>query len=190
MTDLRFTRAPAGPDLRHQLREAVGRLGRPLRVIAEDFGGLESRIDLVAVEPSGRVVLVLIADEGGELERLGDALAQRSWLEPRLRDWMKLAPELDIRPARGVGLLLLVQHVCPRTGAAAAASDVGLARLRFVSRDGGASPQVLLESVRSAQEEAPSPEGDRRFPAPTAPRTESAFRTSLRDADLGLSTAQ
>ena len=42
------------------------RAGRPLRILAEDVAGLERRLDLVAADGAGRVVLVLVAGSASE----------------------------------------------------------------------------------------------------------------------------
>jgi hypothetical protein len=178
MSDLRLAPPLPRPELRRALRAALGRLGRPLRVLAEDVAGLEGAIDLVAADPSGRVVLVLVADAGGDLELVADGLAQRAWLAPRLGDWVKLAPDLDIRPAEGIDLLLLAPEFGARARAAARAADpdrLTLARLHFVA-EGQGSPRPLLERL-----EVSVPGGRRRGASPP-PR--SAFRSGLCDADL------
>jgi hypothetical protein len=71
--------------------------------------GANARIDFVAVEPPGRVVLILVGEDGEDLELIGRALAQRAWVEPRLRDWIQLGPNLGLMPNAGVRAILL----CP-----------------------------------------------------------------------------
>ena len=178
MTELRLTHSPPRPELRRQLRGALGRLGRPLRVLAEDIAGLESPIDLVAVDPRGRVVLVLVGEEGEDLELVANGLAQRAWLEPRLGDWRKLAPELEIRPDQGVGLLLVAPGFGPRalTAAAADAQGIALARSRFVETARREPPRLLLETLRPVGANGGA---DR-------PGASAGFRTGLSDEDLGL----
>lgn len=179
MSDLRLAPYPPGDELRRALRAALGRLGRPLRVLAEDVAGLEGAIDLVAADPAGRVVLVLVGDAGGDLELVAHGLAQRAWLAPRLGDWLKLAPELDIRPQEAIELLLLAPEFGARARAAARAADpegISLARLRFVA-DGQAPGRPLLERLEA-------PGGGRRRSGP--PPARSIFRTGLADADLAV----
>lgn len=178
MSGLRLAPPPPRDELRRALRAVLGRLGRPLRVLAEDVAGLEGAIDLVAADPAGRVVLVLVADAGGDLELVADGLAQRAWLSPRLGDWRKLAPELDIRPGEGIDLLLLAPEFGARARSAARAADpegISLARLRFVA-DGQGQPRPLLERLEA-------PAGARRRGSGAPPR--STFRSGLCDADLG-----
>src|SRR5512147_3302648 len=86
------------------LRGALLRLTPPLESIAEDVLGLVSRIDLVTRDPDGAVTLVLVARAGDDLARLGEGLAQRVWLAPRLADWNQLAPHLALSSDAGVRL--------------------------------------------------------------------------------------
>jgi hypothetical protein len=158
----------------------VGRLGRPLRVLAEDIAGLDGTIELVAADPGGRVVAVLLGGEGEDLELVAHGLAQRAWLAPRIGDWLKLAPELDIRPREGVDLLLVAPDFGARARAAAGAADpegIALARFRFAAV-GKEPARILLETL------PPPRVPDERPRAPATPR--SAFRTGLSEADLGL----
>ncbi len=176
MPEITLVAPPARPDLRRAVRTRLADLGLTLRVIAEDLLGADGAIDLVTLDPEGGVVLVLLADDGGDLELVGRALAQRAWVEPRLRDWMQLAPRLGIAADAPVRVLLLA----PAFGAAAltAAQALGpavadLATYRCV-RNGGAV-EVLLERLRGR------PRADR-----ASAGTLSAFRSGLGDADLSL----
>ena len=101
-----------------ELRSRIPKLPDPLEIVAEQILGLESRIDFVARDRRGQVVLVFLADRGSDLGLLADSLAQRAWMEPRVADWVKLAPQLGLRPL-GVRVLLLASHLDPRTVAAA-----------------------------------------------------------------------
>ncbi len=179
MTDVRLVPAPGRQELRSAVRSRLADLGIPLRVVAEDILGAEGPIDLVALDPDGGVVLVLLASDGADLELAGRGLAQRSWVEARLRDWQQLSPRLGIAPHAAVRLLLVAQEFGPQALAAAQAlgpSVTGLATYRCV-RNGGAL-QVLLERVRvgtattalGAERGAPS----------------SRFRSGLGDSDLSL----
>jgi hypothetical protein len=100
-------------------------------------------------------------------------LAQKAWVEPRLRDWLQLAPHLGVRPEMGVRLLLL----CPgfraesRAAASALAPDAPELILYRCLRN-GASVDALLEPLDNA---------------PAAPAPAAPFRTGLTDADLGIS---
>jgi hypothetical protein len=168
---------PERTTLRFRLREALARLDERLEVVAEDVLGLDSRIDLVARDARGGLVAVLVAEPGGDLERLADALAQSAWLEPRIADWLKFAPGLGLRPERGVRLILAAADFDPRTLAA-------------TGRLGEAAPSLLrLPGARSdggralARPEAPSPTTGAAGAAPTGP-VASVFRTGLDPQDL------
>jgi hypothetical protein len=148
-------------------------------LVAEGVLGADATVDFVGVEPSGRVVLVLVGNEGDDLELVGRALAQRAWVEPRIRDWIQLAPNLGMRPGAGVRVVLL----CPsfRAETAAAASSVGtevisLARYHCFQR--GAEFEILLEPLSRNTQHATT--------TPPEPTTLPSFRTGLTDEDLGL----
>jgi hypothetical protein len=110
---------PERSQLLRQLRSLLPRLADPLEIVAEQILGLDSRIDFVAKDRRGQVVLVFLADRGSDLRALADCLAQCSWVEPRVGDWLKLAPQLGLRPELGVRVLLLASQLDPRTIAAA-----------------------------------------------------------------------
>jgi hypothetical protein len=177
VSELRLVPPPQRAERRRALRSALARLGRPLRVLAEDVSGLDGCIDLVAADPAGRVVLVLVADEGGDLELLAHGLAQRAWLAPRLRDWLQLAPDLGIRPGERIELFLVAPEIGARTRAAARAVDaerIALARCRWVGDPAGGPARPLLDPVPLPGE------------APAGVARSSAFRTGLSDELLGL----
>ncbi len=175
MAELRLVGAPQRSELRRALRSRLPDLGIVLRVIAEDLLGADGPIDLVALDPQGSVVLVLVASEGEDLALVGRSLAEKAWVEPRLRDWVQLAPRLGLAAEAPVRLALLA----PGFGAAAlaAAGALGpsvavLATYRCVRNGGGV--EVLVEPLlgaRAREESAP---------------LRSAFRSGLTDADLSL----
>lgn len=167
--------------LRGHLRDGLAKLEPGLRVLAEDVLGLETSLDLVAADAAGRLVLVLVAEPGRELETIADALAQSRFLAPRVRDWCKLAPDLPLEPGRGVRALVVAPRFCAR--ARAAAEAIGRERLELVRSRPAAAGE--LELGRPA-EGASRPLAD---PRP-AIEAESAFRTGLTDADLGLCPAE
>lgn len=181
MPELAWVANPSGPALRTALRARLADLGLRLRVVAEDLLGAEAPIDLLALDPQGGVVLVLVAAEGEELALVGRALAQRSWVEARLRDWVQLAPRLGIEPEAGVRLLLLAPRFEPTALAAAAALGgalVGLATFRSLRN--GSTSELLLEPVPlQGAERAPARNGAAHPPV-------SRFRSGLGDADLSL----
>jgi hypothetical protein len=137
----------------------VERLERGLRLVAEDFLGLDTRVQALAADPEGCLVVVLAPPPGRELEAVADALAQLEFLTPRVADWLKLAPDLPLDPAAGARALLVAE--APGARAVAAAAALGHHRVAFVR---------------------PVPE-QREQREPVSP---SRFRTGLRDEDLGL----
>ena len=183
MPDLRLISPPPRADLLGQLRGRLGHAVPGLRLLAEGLMGADAPIDFVALEPTGRVVLILVGDRGQDLELVGRGLAQRAWVAARLGDWIQLAPNLGLRANSGVRVLLLCPSYTPETRAAVQAigsNVMGLAIYRCV--EDGAGFEVLVEHVVTGEPEAdatalqPSPAA-----TPTAP-----FRTGLTDADLGL----
>jgi hypothetical protein len=163
--------------VRGALRSALAELGRPLRVLAEGLHGVSGEIDLLAVDPGGTPVLVLVAADPGEaLGLVARALAERHGLGRHIEDWLKLAPDLGLRPDAGPEVLLLAPEFGPAARAAAveAGRGIQLARLRFVALD-GASPEVLVETL------------DARPAGPERPRERprlSVFRSGLEEGDL------
>jgi hypothetical protein len=170
--------------LRGGLREGLAKLEPGLRVLAEDVLGLETSVDLVAADAAGRLVLVLVAEPGRELEAVADALAQARFLAPRVKDWRKLAPDLPVDPERGVRAWVVAPEFCARTRAAAEAMGperVELVRSRAAARGGAGDLELRrLAEPRAAERLAPGP----------AVEPESTFRTGLSDADLGLCPAE
>ncbi len=177
MSRLRPAPLPSPERLRGALRPALAELGRPLRVLAEGVDGISGEIDLVAVDPGGTLVAVLVARDPGEaLGLVARGLAERSSLPRRAEDWLKVAPDLGLRAERGVDLLLLAPDfgAAARAAAAEAGRSVQLARLRFAAIDGGA-PEPLLESLEAAPPPAEVPRERPRL---------SVFRSGLGEADL------
>jgi hypothetical protein len=166
---------PERSELIRRLRSLLPKLADPLEIVAEQILGLESRIDFVTKNRRGQVVLVFLAERGSDLRLLADSLAQRSWMEPRVADWLKLAPQLGLRPELGVRVLLLAPQLDPRTIAAARSVEgleIDLGICRPVSNGGG------IEILIDFPEEAP------RAPTPVATSPASGFRTGLREEDL------
>jgi hypothetical protein len=176
LADLSFTAPPSRPQLIEHLRPRLGEIIPSLHLIAESLLGADSLIDFVGVEPSGRVVVILVGAEGEDLELVGRALAQRAWVEPRVRDWIKLAPNLGIRPGAGVRVVLLCASFHAETQAAAAAlgaDTLHLARYRCLRN--GSALEIMLEPSSRA---TPTP------PSRPAPTDLPPFRTGLTDDDL------
>jgi len=156
------------------LRGALLRLTPPLEAIAEDVLGLVSRIDLVTRDPDGAVTAVLVADAGADLARLGEGIAQRVWLEPRLGDWNQLAPHLGLAPERGVRLLLVATRFDERTRAAADA--LGPDRVRLAKRLPRGDLDVDLHLLEVAVAVATPLQAQL-----ATLRTDTGFRSGLRD---------
>jgi hypothetical protein len=176
MTERPRTAHPERSELLRRLRSRLPKFADPLEIVAEQILGLESRIDFVARNQRGQVVLVFLADRGSDLRLLADALAQRSWMEPRVADWLKLAPQLGLRPELGVRVLIVASHLDPRTIAAARSLggvDIELGICRLVRNGDGL--EILIDVPVAAP------------PAPTrvAEPAASRFRTGLREEDLG-----
>jgi hypothetical protein len=179
--ELSLVAPPERTELLRGLRSRLGEVAPGLRVVAEGVLGADAPIDFVGVEPDGRALLVMVGEPGEDLELVARGLAQRSWVQARLADWLQLAPDLGLRPGSGVALLL----VCPEFGPAsrAAAGALGpdapaLAVYRCVRN--GAGVEVLVEPLVAEGARPPARAG---APLP-------AFRTGLSDADLGITAAE
>jgi hypothetical protein len=182
LPELVLTSLPPRAALLRQLRPRLDELNPGLRIVAEGLLGAEARIDFVGVETSGRVVLVIVGTDEQDLALVGRALAQRAWVEARMRDWLQLAPGLGLRPESGVRVWLLAPRFRAESLAAArAAGGIALASYRCV-RNGGVDTDALVEPL--------SEEPDLERPAASAPRAPAQFRTGLDDAELGLTAAE
>jgi len=171
------------------LPELVAGLPSPLRPVAARMLGLDAELDLVALDGEGGAVVVRVAEPGEELAALGDLVAQCAWLAPRLDDWRRLSPGLGLAPERGARGLLVAPGFGPRARAAAGAlPGIALARVLALEWDGRTALALELlsdgEAARSARRPEP-PEPARSAPAPSEPGA-PAFRSGLRDEDLGL----
>jgi hypothetical protein len=167
---------PERAELLRRVGECLAAGEDRLEIVADQILGLESRIDLLARDAAGQVVLVLLAGAGEDLLRLGDALAQRSWATPRVRDWAKLAPSLGLRAELGVRTLLLAPSFDPRTLAAALSLGPELIEL-WGYRCAPTPVGVSVSLERPLGHEAGARE---RPPA----RPLSTFRSGLRPEDL------
>ena len=177
-----YSPPPGRDDLRFAVRRQLETIEPGLRVVAEDLLADVSTIDLVAVDVHGRAVLVLIADDGEDLETFTRALAARAWVSPRVRDWAQLAPELELRPDAGVRAILVSPGFDPDTTAAAlslGSEGLELALYKLAGGDLGASSQMQLMTSRNE-----NPVSDR---APRPPSEPSVFRSGLSEEELGLS---
>jgi hypothetical protein len=153
-------------------------------MLAERVRGMTTLIDLVARDSQGNVLIVLIGEEGEAAALLTRALAHRAWLEPRLRDWAQLAPQLDLAPDATVRALLLAPGFDGETRLAAeslTARIVDLATWRYLENE--QQRAVLLERVSAEGESASTRVTD----APSNARPAPLFRSGLSESDLGLS---
>ena len=187
MPDLRLIAPPPRDELLSQLRGRLGHAVPGLRLLAEGLLGADSTIDFVALEPTGRVVLILVGDHGDDLELVARGLAQRAWVSARLGDWAQLAPNLGLRPDAEVRALL----ACPAFGAEASAAVRALgsgvmSAVTYRCVQNGVSFEVLVEHP-FAMDPDPADEPESSSHEPDAASSSSPrFRTGLSDADLGL----
>ncbi len=167
-------------ELRAALRRNHAAIDPALRILAEDLLGAGSPIDLVAADAAGRVVLILIGDEGGDRELLTRGIAQRAWVMPRLRDWIQLAPSLGLQVEAPARLSLVCPAYAADTLAAATALGRDLVEL-FVYRcvQNGASSSVLVEQIGAAP-------AARQPASPPTPGQLPRFRSGLTEQDLNL----
>lgn len=190
MPDLSFTAPPPRPELLRELRAALLASEPDLRILAQGLLGAQAPIDFVGVEADGRLVLVLVEDADHDLELLARGLAQRAWVEPRVSDWLQLAPELGVRPRAGIRLLLLAPQFRAETEAAAQALGADAPELRgYRCLQNGSAVSILIEPPQLVAPGTASA-GERR-PAAEPPQGGTGhFRTGLSDADLGLTPAE
>jgi hypothetical protein len=186
---MRLISPPSRKELLKQLRGRLGHAVPGLRLLAEGLLGADAPIDFVALEPAGRVVVILVGEDGQDLELVGRGLAQRAWVARRLGDWIQLAPNLGLRPESEVRALLICPSYSPETRAAVqvVGSEV-MALVIYRCVENGLGFEVLLEHVGTEEpatgSAALTPD---RAPAPVV---SSPFRTGLTDADLGLTPAE
>jgi hypothetical protein len=182
--DSTLAEPPRRPQLVEGLRTRLCEVIPALRLIAEGVLGADSSIDFVGVEPTGRVVLIFVGEEEDDLELIARAVAQRAWVEPRIRDWIQLAPNLGVRPGAGVRAVLFCPSFHRETAATAAAlGDQAVSLVRYRCLLDGGKLEILIEPVaREAALESTPPRPDRSgLPA---------FRTGLNHEDLGLTAEE
>jgi hypothetical protein len=180
-SELHYVAALPRTELRHALRRSQV-FDPPLRILAEDVLGADSSIDFIAVDPSGRIVLVLIGEDGQDRELLTRGLAQRAWVRPRVRDWLQLAPTLELASTAPVVACLLCSSFSPETRAAAAdlgADVLDLSTLRCVRN--GSQAAVLLERVS-----LPDRPNTRQASVESGAEHSMRFRSGLNAEDLQL----
>ena len=196
LSDLPRSDEAAQADLRRALRRELEQLRPPLRILAENVLAEGSRIDLVARDALGDLVVVMIGRVGDDLELFTRALAHRAWVEARIPDWLQLAPELEL--SSNVHALLMCPEFQPETLAAAQVAlppvqlsvyrDL-LAGARSFLLEPASSPRPTAPRVESAPQQAqelPEPT-TREVPIPSGSElgpTASEFRSGLSEADL------
>ena len=136
------------------LRGALLRLTPPLETVAEDVLCAISRVDLVARDPDGAVSIVLLSNQGADLARLAEGIAQCAWLSPRLPDWEQLAPHLGLDTS-GVRLLLVCPRFDERTRLAAIA--LGAERVQLLETLPRGDLDLDLRRLEAPAETAPRP---------------------------------
>ena len=158
MSGLRRVAPPPRARLLAGLGALLPSLPEPLYLVAEQMVGLEGEIDAVARDGRGRAVAIRVAEPGQDRAAFTDLLAQRDWLEPRLRDWLKLSPGLGLKPELGVAAMLLAGEFDPRTVAAARSVREGDLRLaRLLAFDWQGTLQLVLEPESPAARREPAP---------------------------------
>jgi hypothetical protein len=167
--------------LRRELRARLGLLGAPLQLLAEDvLGEDDARIDWVAVEPDGRLCVVLLAAGAADEGLLARGLAQRAWMQARVPDWQKLVPGLGARADLRPRLLLIATDFSRLVRIAAREADpdgLRLACYRWAPGQSGGSALVV-----EAVDALPAPRVPQEPPA--APLA-SVFRSGLGERDFG-----
>ena len=184
MADLTLAEPPRRSQLLEGLRARLSEAVPALRLIAEGVLGADSSIDFVGVEPTGRVVLIFVGEEGDDLELIGRAVAQRAWVEPRIRDWIQLAPNLGLRPGAGARAVLLCPFFRHETETAATAlGDQAVSLVRYRCLLNGGNLEILIEPIaREAARGSTPPRPDR--------SNLPSFRTGLSHEDLGLTAEE
>lgn len=175
--------------VRCALRARLAALGAPLQILAEGLlGEDEDRIEWLAVEPAGRLWVVLVDESGADDRLLVRGLAQRAWVRARLSDWQQLAPELPARPDPPPLLVLLAPSFSRLLRAAAheAGADGGIRLGRYHWQPGPHShAELRLEPVPELESTRPRIPA-RPVPAPLAAgfQLASEFKSGLSDRDF------
>lgn len=176
---------PDDTALRQALRARLGRLGAPLQLVAEDvLGEDDQRIDWVAIEPGGRVCVVLLGAPGDGEALLARGLAQRAWVRARIGDWQQLAPGLAARTDLRPRLLLVAADFSPiarRAAREADAEGVRLARFRWEPARDGRVLELALELLGAGSAAPDAATATRSTATPLA----SVFRSGLDEGDFG-----
>ena len=189
MAEFRKSQPLSVDELRRDVARQLPQLDPALRVVAENVMGLASPIDLLTVNDRGEVALILLALEGeSDAALLTRSLAQRAWAAVRVRDWAKLAPELELAASAPVRVILLAPSFGAETRAAALSLRAGIVQLvRYVGVQAGSESGLLLETIEGDNGSTPlraNPGNGSATRSPSGCLPE--FRSNLSDADLGL----
>ena len=150
MAELAPASLPDRRTLRRAIRHELRRLDPSIRVIAEDLLTETTTVDLIGRGSGGELVAIRIGRGGDDDRLLTGLLADRTWLTPRVVDWCKLAPELDLDPDGGVRGLLVCPDFRRETCSAVTLlpeQAIGLVRYHCLPRQHGRWV-VLLEPVK------------------------------------------
>ena len=197
MAELEWEGRPERPSLRRAIRHRLRHFDPTLRVIAEGFLAETSAIDLLAVGGEGEIISIRIGRGADDVALLTHALADLTWLRPRLADFLKLAPGLGLEASAEPRAMLLCPEFARETRAAVESlprRSIELATYHCLRQHGQLS--VLLETespARTKASEGPVADAQENTPSPTIsnashqrndPSDPSGFRTGLTDADL------
>ena len=184
-------------DVTHEVpRDAVRRqlphLKPPLRLVAEDVLAETSRIDFIALDPSGDLVLLLVGQEGDDAALFTRALAHSAWIRARLPDWRQLAPELGLAESARVRAILLCPSFRPETLAAAAGLENAVQLVLCCSVRTGSETRIVFEDLTGPGHEGPvaGPAPPRPAPPASQKREPTTFRSGLSDDELELTAAE
>jgi hypothetical protein len=204
MAELEWEGRPERPSLRRAIRHRLRRFDPAIRVIAEGFLTETSAIDLLAVGGEGEIISIRIGRRGDDVSLLTHALADLTWLRPRLADFLKLAPGLGLEPSAEPRAMLLCPEFARETRAAVEffpGRSIELATYHCLRQQGRLSVLLETRSPSRPQTSEPArtetqragPEAQTNASAPPLPRrarplpiapSPSGFRTGLTDADL------
>ena len=109
MAELEWDANPNRPSLRRAVRHRVRDLERPIRIAAENFLALETRMDLLGVGIEGELVSVRIGIGEEDAKLLTHSLSDLFWLRSHGEDLSRLVPDLGIEGSATARALLF----CP-----------------------------------------------------------------------------
>ena len=188
MSEIQLAPPHSAAELQALVRTEVEHLDPAWRVIAEGVLGLEDRIDLIAIDGRGRIVVTLLGLEGEDDRTLLTRLiAQRAWVADRLDDWAQLAPELELDPDAPVrGVLIAADFSAQTRASAGELSHLAVELIRYTSLRSRGRPQLILSPVETSSSPAFKQESRDPGPAGEPKPSGSVFRSGLSEEDLGL----